>query len=358
MKKSEQLRIDSHKLIFHPRRVAEWLDGQSISPVYIEISPSGSCNHRCIFCATDFMEYRPRYLDTGVLLERLTELGSLGVKSVMYAGEGEPLLHPDIATIVKHTKSVGIDVAMTTNGVFLSPETASKILPFISWLKVSIDAGTPETYSAVHRTKPEYFKRVIDNIAAAARLISENGWSCALGTQALLLPENAGEMELLAEYCKDAGAGYLVIKPYSQHLKSNNCRYEHVDYTPYMYLHERLERFNDDDFTVIFRGHTFEKLQRSVRGYERCLALPFWSYVDSGGNVWGCSCHMGDDRFLYGNITKKSFHEIWTGPERQRSLDYVAGELNPEGCRMNCRMDEINHYLWELTHPSEHVNFI
>jgi radical SAM protein with 4Fe4S-binding SPASM domain len=358
MKRTDQLRIDSHKLIFHPHRVAEWLDGQSISPVYIEISPSGSCNHRCIFCATDFMEYCPRYLDTGVLLERLTELGSLGVKSVMYAGEGEPLLHPDIAAIVKQTKSVGIDVAMTTNGVLLNPEIARHILPCMSWLKVSIDAGTPETYSTVHRTKPEDFTRVIENIAAATRLIAVNGWACTLGAQALLLPDNADEMESLAGYCKDAGARYLVIKPYSQHLKSNNNIYESIDYAPYMYLRERLERFNDADFTVIFREHTFAKLKLSKRGYERCLALPFWSYIDSTGDVWGCSSHMGDDRFLYGNIIKKSFHEIWKGLERQRSLDYVAGELNPESCRMNCRMDEINHYLWELTQPSEHVNFI
>lgn len=358
MQKSDHLRIDSHKLIFHPHRVAQWLEGKSIAPLYIEISPTGSCNHRCTFCATDFMEYRPRNLDSRILFERLTELGSMGVKSIMYAGEGEPLLHHDIGGIIQHTRSVGIDVAMTTNGVLLDPEIARQILPSMSWIKVSIDAGTPETYSSVHRTKPEDFKQVLNNIAAAARLVLINGWDCTVGAQAILLPENIGEMELLAGHCRDAGARYLVIKPYSQHLKSHNCRYENIDYAPYMELHEKLERFNDSNFSVIFRAHTFSKLQQSERGYERCLALPFWSYIDSAGNVWGCSSHMGDDRFLYGNITAKGFRDIWDGPERQRSLDFVASELNLEGCRMNCRMDEINRYLWELTHASRHVNFV
>jgi len=358
MLKSDRLRIDGHKLIFHPHRVVQWLEGQSISPIYIEISPAGSCNHRCTFCAIDFMEYRPRFLDTGILLERLTELGSLGAKSIMYAGEGEPLLHPDIAKIIKHTRSVGIDVAMSTNGVLLDSEMSRQILPYMSWIKFSIDAGTPETYSTVHRTKSDDFKQVFKNIEAAARLVTTNGGVCTIGAQALLLPENAGEMEILAGYCKDAGARYLVIKPYSQHHKSHNDTYENIDYTPYTDLCERLERFNDNYFTVIFRAHTFAKLHRSERGYGRCLALPFWSYIDSAGDVWGCSSHMGDERFLYGNIAEKGFHEVWTGPQRQRSLEFVASELNPEGCRMNCRMDEINRYLWELTHPSGHVNFI
>jgi MoaA/NifB/PqqE/SkfB family radical SAM enzyme len=358
MQKSDQLRIDSHKLVFHPHRVAQWLEGQLIAPLYVEISPAGSCNHRCTFCAKDYMKYRPNYLDTGMLHERLTELGSMGVKSIMYAGEGEPLLHHDIAGIVQHTRSVGIDVAITTNGVLLVPEIASQILPSMSWIKVSVDAGTPETYSSVHGTKPEDFKKVLNNIAAAARLVLVNGWECTVGAQAILLPENIGEMELLAGYCKDAGARYLVIKPYSQHLKSHNCRYENIDYAPYMELYEKLERFNDSNFSVIFRALTFDKLQQPERGYDRCLALPFWSYIDSAGNVWGCSSHMGDDRFLYGNITEKGFGDIWAGPQRQCSLDFVASELNLEGCRMNCRMDEINRYLWELTHASMHVNFI
>ena len=68
---SDEFRIDSHKLIFHPRRGNAWLAGDQIYPLYAEISPSGACNHRCTFCALDYMEYKPRFLDTMVLKERL-----------------------------------------------------------------------------------------------------------------------------------------------------------------------------------------------------------------------------------------------------------------------------------------------
>ena len=354
----DKFRIDSHKLIFHPQRVAAWQSGADIYPIYAEISPSGACNHRCTFCALDYMEYRPRFLPTGLLCERLTELARLGLKSLMLGGEGEPLLHRDCTTIVTHAKSSGIDVAITTNGVLLDRSFAEQTLRSLSWVKVSINAGTAETYSRIHRTKAADFETVIANLATAAEVAKSVGSSCVIGAQMILLPENAEEVTELAARCRDAQLAYLVIKPYSQHHKSHTRTYQEIDYSPYASLMQRLEAYTSDSFQVIFRQNTMHKLHRSHRGYGRCLELPFWTYIDSDGNVWGCSAWLGDERFLYGNIREQGFAEIWTGERRRKSLEWAASELDPEECRLNCRMDEVNLYLWELTHPGAHVNFI
>jgi len=355
---SDEFRIDSHKLIFHPNRVAAWLAGDTIYPLYAEISPSGACNHRCTFCALDYMEYQPRFLKTGVLKERLTEMGRLGLKSVMYGGEGEPFLHKDIGEIIVHTKRSCIDVGITTNGVLLTPKLARQILGSTSWIKVSLNAGCAETYARIHRTKADDFDRVFQNLGYALRIQTEIGSQCTIGVQTLLLPENANEVELLAQMARDAGLRYVVVKPYSQHLKSRTDTYRAIDYAEFLHLRDKLARFNTDTFSVIFREQTMKKMKRAVRGYERCLALPFWSYIDSGGNVWGCSAYLGDERFRYGNINEQTFEQIWNGELRKANLKMVAEQLDPEACRMNCRMDEINLYLWELTHPKDHVNFI
>jgi len=92
-------KIDNHKLMYHPDRVRDYLEGKLIYPLYIEISPAGACNHRCTFCAVDYIGYVVRFLDAEILKGRLSEMAGCGVKSVMYAGEGEPLLHKHLAEI-------------------------------------------------------------------------------------------------------------------------------------------------------------------------------------------------------------------------------------------------------------------
>ena len=354
----DKYKIDSHKLIYHLPRVCDWLEGKTIYPIYMEVSPSGACNHRCLYCGLDFMGYKPNYLSTEILKDRLSELGTLGLKSIMFAGEGEPFLHPDMVSIIEHTKESGIDVALTTNGVLLRKEKVERVLINTEWIKVSINGGARETYAMVHQSKPDDFDKVIENLSFAAKIKKGKGYKCVLGMQLVLLPENRHEVVSLAKLAKDIGMDYFVIKPYSQHPQSKTNQYSTIRYSDFEYLSEELDKVNSDNFSVIFRSKAMKKWDNNHRNYEHCLALPFWSYIDAGGNVWGCSIYLGDDRFKYGNIYESSFKDIWESAARRDSLSWAEEKLDVSQCRVNCRMDEINRYLWELKHPTAHVNFI
>jgi radical SAM protein with 4Fe4S-binding SPASM domain len=354
----DKYRIDSHKLLYHPERVSRWLKGETIYPIYMEVSPTGSCNHRCTYCGLDFMEYQNRSLDTTLFKERLTEMGKLGLKSIMYAGEGEPFLHKDIGEIIRHTKASDIDVGVTTNAALLKSSLADEILAHVEWIKVSINGGNSETYAAVHRCKPAEFDTVIKNMRYASQIKAAKGYKCALGMQIVLLPENKDSVLELARIARDIGMNYLVIKPYSQHPQSLTRKYEDIKYSDFLSLSDELKKYGTNDFNVIFRLKTMKKWDEAERVYKNCNALPFWSYIDSGGNVWGCSVFLGDQRFAYGNIYEHTYQEIWEGAAREKSLRWSENELDTSQCRVNCRMDEVNRYLWELKSPMEHVNFI
>lgn len=357
---NDKYRIDNHKLIYHVERVNDWLERKKeVYPIYVEIAPAGACNHRCVFCAVDYIGYNTVFLDTELLKARLAEMGRLGVKSVMYAGEGEPLLHKNLPEIIRHTKASGIDVSITTNALPMTPKWAESALEFITWIKVSINAGTPKTYAEIHQTKEGDFDKVVANMEAAVKLRERKKWSCTIGSQMLLLPQNGREAIGLARTMKSIGVDYLVIKPYSQHKKSLTHVYEGIDYCQSAELKEGLKELNDEKFSVIFRENTIRKLEETKSYYDKCYSTPFfWGYIMAEGSVYGCSAYLLDDRFCYGNINQNTFQEIWEGEKRRKSIEYVAHELDIHECRKNCRMDEINRYLWEIKHPSAHVNFI
>jgi len=344
--------------MYHPDRVNDWLKNKPIFPVYMEVSPAGSCNHRCLYCALDFMEYQPRFLETSVFKIRLKEMGQRGLKSIMFAGEGEPFLHKDISAIIATAKRSGIDTAVTSNAVMYNQELVDRTLPYLTWIKVSINAARPKTYAKIHRANPADFSKVFKNMAYAVKERRRHGYKCTLGMQIILLPDNYREIELLAKMARSIGMDYLVVKPYSQHPQSKTKLFKDIKYNKYIDLSEKLKIFKNDNFNIIFRINTMQKWDQAKRNYKHCLGLPFWAYIDAGGNVWACSMYLNQPKFSLGNIYKKSFTEIWLGAKHKKLIYWAANKLNTDKCRVNCRMDEINRYLWELKNPSPHVNFI
>lgn len=353
----DEFRIDSHKLIYHIDRLYDWIKGKDVYPLYIEISPSGGCNHRCIFCALDYLEYKPGFLETTILKKFLRDITRKGTKSIMFAGEGEPLLHKDLADLIVFAKDKGLDVAVTTNGVLLSKFILNKILPSLSWLRVSLNAGTPKTYSLVHKTANSDFDRVIGNIEEAADMKRRKKIQCTIGVQLLLLNENCDEVCRLAGILKRAGADYLIVKPYSQHPHSYNRLGRKLDYKKLLFLEDELEKYHSKNFEIIFRKNTMLNIKKN-KLYEKCLGLPFWSYLSSRGELYACSAFLSDKRFCYGNIYKESFEEAWKGERRKRLIEMMQCHWKIEKCREVCRLDAINRYLWELKNPPAHVNFI
>ena len=364
---TDRYRIDSHKMIYHPERTAaimaakgDWEKAKGIYPIYVEMGPVGACNHRCVFCAYDYIGYQSVQLEFDMLKERIPEMGRLGVKSIMFAGEGEPFLHKKIIEIVQLTKESGIDVSFTTNATMMPKRFPDEALGLVSWVKASINAGTAETYAMIHRTKPAHFDLALKNLTAMVEARNARNLKTTIGAQILLLPENAHEVRTLAEICRDrVGVDYVVVKPYSQLEASNTHTYENLDYSRFLGMEEELQDLNTDSFNLVFRANTMRRYTAADR-YTRCYSVPFtWAHVTASGQVFGCGAYLLDPRFEYGNLNEATFLEIWEGEKRKENFRFVSEHLDIEECRRNCRMDDVNRYLFQvIDNPPDHVNFI
>jgi len=336
--------IDSNKLALHHEIIAKWKKGEKIWPVYVEMSPTSICNYKCTYCALDFFK-KGDILCLKTVHKIIDEMLELGVKSIMFAGEGEPLVNPMFVDMAIYAKTVGIDVALTTNGSLMTKEIAKEILPVMSWVKVSFNSVVPSTFckvSGLEKKAGMYaLAHTIQNIYEAVDIRNVNKYNCDIGVQMLLLEDNYRDILSTIVMARELGVDYFVLKPYSQHPSSKNKNKLFV-------LPEGdisyFEKMSTDKFKVVIRKQT-EK-----RNYERCYAMPFWSYVSSNGDVWVCSSHMPDEKYRLGNIYMSTLKDIWS---RENSVT-----INTINCREGCRMDSCNRYLQMILNSDKHVNFI
>lgn len=353
---ADQIKMDTHKLIFHPDRVAKWMAGENIYPIELEIGLTNACNHRCIFCALDYTGYKPDMMDTEMLLGNLKEISARGVKSIVYAGEGEPLIHKDAPDIFNQTKEFGIDVAISTNGVLFTPEVARECMKSLTWMRFSTAAIKEETYDKIQCGKPGDLQKVLTNMEEAVRIKRDYHLKTTIGVQMLLLPDNKDQVVEMGMEMRRIGVDYFTVKPFSHNPQSQNIL--QVDYSQEMMdIEKQVKELESENYKIYFRMHAMEML-KCKRAYKQCLALPFMVYIDAKGNLWPCIVFMGKEGFSYGNLNEETFVQIWEGEKRQKLIDCLMKMDLEKNCREICRLDEMNKYLDELKHLGGHVNFI
>lgn len=352
---AENIRMDSHKLMYHPEIVARWLNGENIYPIEMEISLSSGCNHRCVFCSFEYMNHAPVFLGAEVLLSNLKQLAPKGLKSIVYAGDGEPLLHSEAVNIINETKGYGIDVAMSTNGVLLTPELSRNCLCSLSWLRFSVAGITDATYDKIQRGKPGDLEKVLFNLESAVKVKKDQGLKTTIGVQILLLPDNKDEIVQMGKELKKIGVDYFTIKPFMQHPQ--NSHLIQVEYGDMQELGKEVKTLEEENFKIYFRSNAMKNIN-CERGYTKCWGLPFMAYLNAAGDIYSCVRILGRDELKYGNIYDQSFCDIWEGDQRKKATDYLMNMDLEKNCGKTCRMNEINKYLEELKYPSEHVNFI
>lgn len=345
--------IDGHKIYLHPDKVNQWNLTGDCYPIHIEIGATSKCNHDCIFCALDFTRGKTD-IDKEIMLTNLKDMANHKVKSVMFGGEGEPTLHPYLSLFIKKAKEFGLDVALTTNGTLFDKNLQENCLPYLSWIKFSIDAGTSKNYSLIHKVKENKFEKLIENISNSIKLKNKKNLDVTIGTQFLTIPQNINKQELsnLIDKLNIINPDYLSIKPYSDHPQSKKNLI--VNPSEYQRLEKDLLNFKPN-FNIFFRKETINRIQEG-NNYPECYGLSFISLIDSKGNILPCNVFYDQEEFIYGNLYKNNFSEIWEGEKRKEILGKIK-KKGMQNCRNGCRCDAGNRYLFRIKNPQLHDNF-
>lgn len=210
----EALSYSQLKPAFHLDRIETLRRGDRPVPVHVQLVLSDLCNQDCSFCAYRMSSglsrelfgtaetHNPnRKITTDKAAEIIRDCASLGVKAIQFTGGGEPTVHRDHEMLFGLAQSLGMQTALVTNGVRLKP---TKAFLGMTWVRVSVDAGTSETYSRIRGVSQDHWHKVWNNIRAFAY-----EYTGTLGVGFVVTNENWQEMGSAALAAKDAGASNI-----------------------------------------------------------------------------------------------------------------------------------------------------
>jgi organic radical activating enzyme len=167
------------------------------TPTTIILSNSGLCNNQCIMCAWKDSVENPELLDKAYreiqpLLPNLREL--------ILTGGGEPFARPDTRAILLGKSFEHLKIRLITNGVLL-PKYWERIKHHnFSFINVSVDAATKQTYETIHR------KSRWEDVVAALDLLKGNKHRFTLVLMSMtVMKENYREIPRFVDLAKTYG---------------------------------------------------------------------------------------------------------------------------------------------------------
>src|SRR6266702_747128 len=114
-------------------------------PLLVQIIPIRRCNIDCGYCNEYDKVSAP--VPTEVMKRRIDTLAALGTSVVAFSG-GEPMLHPDLDTLIRHIRGLGMMAGLITNGYFLLPKRIEALnAAGLDFLQISIDNVEPDEVS-------------------------------------------------------------------------------------------------------------------------------------------------------------------------------------------------------------------
>ena len=129
------------------RSVREFARGLTSTdhPLLVHVVPIRRCNIDCGYCNEYDKVSNPVPFDT--MAARLDKLADLGTSVVAFSG-GEPMLHPDLDTLIRRVRSRGMIAGLITNGYLLSPKRIGALNDAgLDYLQISIDNVEPDEVS-------------------------------------------------------------------------------------------------------------------------------------------------------------------------------------------------------------------
>ena len=304
-------------------------------PFVLFVDPANICNFQCNFCPTgdrELIRSTGRWqglLDYDLYKKIIDSLGEFGrpVKVLRLYKEGEPLLHPRFADMVRYAKQSGYIelVDTTTNGVMLDAARIGAILDSgIDRINISVGGMSDAKYQEFTRAKVD-FVRFVENL----RGLYERRGECEI---CIKIPDNILSEDDRQHFFETFGD--IADRVFIENVVPCWPAFE-------------IETRNGIQITHGIYGNAITKRQV-------CPYIFYSLTVNTDGSA--SLCFMDWERkLIVGNARTQSIPDIWNGPTlRAHRIAHLQGLRKKNqtcahcGQLTHCMPDDIDAYADQL----------
>ena len=338
------------------------------APFVIELDPTTVCDLACPGCISGDLLNQKNPLDRGFSKEKMNEITDdiikLGVTAVILIGGGEPLGHPTTIELIKKLGQNGVQIGLTTNGTLMGRHI-DIIAEYVSWTRVSMDAGTDVMFKNLRPTKfgKSKFNIVIENMKQLAKKkkgilgysflirtkadgLSENPAGATIG---LIEHTNVYEIFEAAKLSKEIGCDYFELKPSYDDFHQIVMHSQKLMKTAKEQL-ELSKSIEDKNFRILESVMLNSALERENFGsqkktYQDCRAAELRTLITPSG-AYVCPYFRGEETKKIGDLRFETLSEMWNGDKRKKIMEDLNHSI---ACKnLHCIRHETNEELEQI----------
>lgn len=303
-------------------------------PFVLFVDPASVCNFQCEFCANGDRELvkktgrKQGVLDFELFKKLVDELKAYpgAIKALRLYKEGEPLLNPHFADMIRYAKDSGafLSIDTTTNASLLNPELSLKIIDAgLDRINISIDGLSAKDYLRTAKVKLN-FEELVENI----RFFYEHRGKCE-----------------------------VFIKTIGNYLSEEERQkfYDIFgDISDIIAIENLMPCWSEYDLSDIISEFKIGVYGQPAHRVEVCPYLFYNITVNSDGSVSACFLDW-EHKMLVGDLRESSFLDIWNGAPMNelRKLHLQKRRAEHPICK-NCGQlvygmaDDVDDYADEL----------
>ena len=345
------------KIAWYPDKLKALARGEVTPPIFVRLKPTNRCVHNCFYCSYHF-EYthmhetmrREDELPKQKIMETLSDLNKMGVKSVIYSGGGEPLFHPDIEEILQKTLDYKLHLAIITNGQLLNGKVA-KILSNADWVRISLDYHNEKLFKEIRGVDTSLFHILKNNIKNFSKIKKP---TCNLSVNCVVHEKNKDCIYKIAKFCKNLGVETIRISPV---WNPNFVNY----HRPFKNkVKKQLEKIKNElcngDFEMYETYSSDLSSGASIkRKYKKCYWMQINPVIAADSNIYTCHNKAYDKTGLLGSIKNQSFKKLWFSKELAKKFKNFDAIKN---CHHQCSSESRNMIIADILNCESTSNFI